>query len=207
MAGIDKTYTNSYKNYKEFKDWADKQIVTFFDGYKECIGDWIWNLKEEDFENGEIPIMNTPTWMDIYLIQNCKSKFVIKRMKEVYGKYFEEYQKLTNLSKIPDGYEKNRKIVIKNGVNCKFPFKRKMFKKPIGGKTYWWLQCDDDFWYNSETKTWVGWDDFYPHDTNTAHIKNTKALVRHLRKQYLPKGIEFRLSGKYIGEEYIIKIK
>ena len=25
MAGIDKTYTDSYLKYKEFKDWADNQ--------------------------------------------------------------------------------------------------------------------------------------------------------------------------------------
>ena len=37
MAGIDKTYTNSFKEYKEFKDWADKQKLTFFDGLSVCI--------------------------------------------------------------------------------------------------------------------------------------------------------------------------
>jgi hypothetical protein len=35
-------------------------------------------------------------------------------------------------------------------------------------------------------------------DTNTAHITSIKALIRHLRKQYLPKGITFTLSGRYI---------
>ena len=35
MAGIDKTYTNNYKEYKRFKDWANKQVVTFFDGQQE----------------------------------------------------------------------------------------------------------------------------------------------------------------------------
>ena len=85
MAGIDKTYTDSYKDYKEFKDWADTQVITFFDGHKKCIGNWVWKKEEADFSNGEIPIMNTPTWLDIYLIQNCKSEFVIERMKEVYS--------------------------------------------------------------------------------------------------------------------------
>ena len=46
-----------------------------------------------------------------------------------YGKHFQEYQKLTDLTKVPDGYAKNRKIVIKNGDRCKFPFKKKMFRK------------------------------------------------------------------------------
>ena len=162
MASIDKTYTDSYMEYKLFKEWADKKVVTFFDGHKECIGDWVWSRKEEDFNNGEIPIMNTLTWLDIYLIQNCKSEFVIKRMKCVYGSHFKEYQRLTNLSEVPEGYAKNRKIVIRNGDNCRFPFKKKMFRKPIGGKTGWWVQCEDDFYYNDETKTWVKWGAFLP---------------------------------------------
>jgi len=65
------------------------------------------------------------------------------------------------------------------------------------------VQCKDNFWYNSDTKTWVNVDSFYPSNTNTAHITSTKALVRHLRKQYLPKGITFTISGRYVGEEYV----
>ena len=97
MASIDKTYTDSYEEYKELKDWADKQKLTFFDGYTVCIGDWVWCYEEKDFNNGEIPIMNTPTWLDIYLIQNCKSKFVIDRMKVVYGETeFERFKTIGN---------------------------------------------------------------------------------------------------------------
>ena len=128
-------------------------------------------------------------------------------MKGVYGKHFEEYETRTNLDAVPEGYAKNRRIVITNGDKCKFPFKKKMFRKTIGGKMSWWVQCEDNYWYNSETKTWVGWDDFYPHNTNTAHIKSTKALVRHLRKQYLPKGVRFRISGRYVGEEYSVVVR
>jgi hypothetical protein len=207
MAGIDKTYTDNYNEYKAFKEWADKQVITFFDEHKECIGDWVCNYEKEDFYNGEIPIMNTPTWLDIYLIQNCKSKFVIERMKDVYGKHFDEYKNLTNLNTIPYGYCKNRKVVISNGDKCKFPFYKKMFKKPIGGKMDWWVQCEDDFCYNSETKTWVHRDSFYPHSTNTAHFKSIKAIIRHLRKQYLPKGVKFKISGRYVGEEYLATLK
>ena len=49
MASIDKTFTDSYKDYKRFKNWADKQTVTFFDGHQECIGDWVYELEEENF--------------------------------------------------------------------------------------------------------------------------------------------------------------
>ena len=204
MAGIDKTYTDSYKDYKEFKTWADSQKLTFFDGLSVCIGDWVWEYEKDDFDNGEIPIMNTPTWLDIYLIQNCKIDFVLDRMKSVYGeKSYKEFQEIDLTEEPPLDFKQNRKIIIKPSKHCKFPFKKKMFKKPIGGKTKWWLQCDDDFWYNDETKRWISYDTPYPHNTNTAHITSTKALIRHLRNQYLPKGVVFRISGRYVGEDYI----
>ena len=60
MAGIDKTYTDSFEEYKEFKAWADNQVLMFFDGHKECIGDWVWYYEKEDFlkllENIDKPI-------------------------------------------------------------------------------------------------------------------------------------------------------
>lgn len=44
----------------------------------------------------------------------------------------------------------------------------------------------------------------HAHNTNTAHIKSIKGVVRHLRKQYLPKGVTFNLIGRYVGEEYLV---
>lgn len=46
----------------------------------------------------------------------------------------------------------------------------------------------------------------YKLDDNTADITSIKALVRHLRKQYLPKDITFIISGNYVGEDYIVYI-
>ena len=204
MAGIDKTYTDSYKDYKEFKDWADAQTLTFFNGHKVCIGDWVWDYEEEDFDGGEIPIMNTPTWLDIYLVQNCKVKFVLDRMEEVYGRdSCKEYLSVDLTAGPPKEFQKNRKISVVRNKNTEFP----LHTKPYGGIKYWWLQCNDNFRYNSETNTWISPDSNYPWDTNTAHVTSVKALVRHLRKQYLPKGITFRLSGVYVGEEYSVHIK
>lgn len=203
MAGIDKTYTNSYKDYREFKNWADKQTLTFSNGHKVCIGDWVWEYEKEDFDGGEIPIMNTPTWLDIYLIQNCKSDFVLNRMKSVYGAESYEEFKTVDLTSQPSGdFKQNRRITFKRTDRTKFP----LHKKPYGGKTKWRLRCNDDFWYNDETKTWTSYDSHYPHNTNTAHITSIKALVRHLRKQYLPKGVVFTISGRYVGEEYLVQV-
>lgn len=204
MAGIDKTYTNSYSEYIEFKNWADKQILIFFNGHKICIGDWVWRYDEKDFNGDERPIMNTPTWLDIYLIQNCKSDFVLERMKSVYDEEsYKEFQTIDLTSKPPENFQQNRKIVIKKNNRTKFP----LHTKPYGGKTKWWLQCDNDFNYCDETKIWSSNENYYPHNTNTAHIKSIKGIVRHLRKQYLPKNVKFSISGRYIGEDYSIAIK
>ena len=203
MAGIDKTYTSSYKDYKEFKDWANDQFVTFFNGYKVCIGEWVWEYEKEDFDNGEIPIMNTPTWLDIYLIQNCKAKFVLDRMKAVYDEdSYKEFQTVDLTAKPPISFQQKRKIKIRRSNRTKYP----VHPTPFGGKIMWWLQSNDHFEYDDDSKTWSSRDNYYPSNTNTSHVKTLKALVRHLRKQYLPKGAIFNLIGRYVGEDYLVVV-
>ena len=203
MASIDKTYTDSYEEYKQFKDWADKQVLTFYNGHKVCIGNYVWTLEKEDFLYGEMPIMNTATWLDVYLIQNCKSEFVLNRMKEVYGE--DEYNKFKTINltaKPSDDFQQNRKITIKKAHDSLYPLHNKPYRK--GSK--WYLCCQENFWYHDDSKTWSSYDSYYPYNTNTADITSIKALVRHLRKQYLPKGITFIIYGGYIGENYIVNI-
>jgi hypothetical protein len=205
MAGIDKTYTNSYKDYIEFRDWAKKQFVTFFDGYRECVGNYVYqHWKEEDFDGTERPIMNTPTWVDIYLIQNCKFDFVLERMKEVYSEKNIEKYKEYNLSLPPSNdYKKNRKIVIKKHERTTFP----IHSQPYGKMKEWWIQSESRYYYNDKNKVWVNNEMEYPHNTNTSHIRSLKSIVRHLRKQYLKKGDKFVITGRYVGEIYEVIAK
>ena len=201
MAGIDKTYTDSYQDYKEFKNWAKEQILTFFNGHQVCIGDWIYDYNQGDFNGEKLPIMNTPTWLDIYLIQNCKIKFVLDRMKVVYSEELYKYSQTIDLSAPPPScFQQNRKIVFKNTKTTKF----NLHQKPLGGKSKWWLQSNFGFSYCSESKVWSNEDTWYPMNTNIAHIKSLKSVIRHLRKQFLPKGALFSLSGTFIGEEYLV---
>lgn len=201
MASIDKTYTNSYKDYKQFKDWADKQIVTFYDGYKECIGDYVWDLEESDFGENEIPIMNTPQWLDAYLLQHCKVQFVLDRMNQVYRKKSIEKMLQIDFAKLPDGYRKKRKIYINNNEFTSIPLSSK-YTKDV---KYWYLQSFGCY-YNENSKRWCLHKDFYPINTDTAHLKSIKAVIKHLRNQYLPSGVEFTLSGKYVGQCYTINV-
>jgi hypothetical protein len=203
MASIDNTYTNSYDEYKEFKDWANNQRITFFDGLSICVGDFVLDYEKDDFRNGEITIMNTPTWLDVYLIQNCKIEFVINRMKEVYGnEYYKELQQIDLTARPPENFRQNRKITIKRSQYTMFPFHSKPYKK----NTKWHLTCDADFRYYDKTKKWISDKMDYPYNTYSSSVTSVKALVRHLRKQYLPKGVVFKISGRYVGEEYLVLV-
>jgi hypothetical protein len=207
MAGIDKTYTDSYNDYKEFKEWASDKVIKFPTGQKVNISDYIYDRDQEDFVEGdEISIMNTPTYVDIFLIQNCPIQFVQDRMKDVYSEEsYNEFKNMVFPVAIPEEYKQNRKIkIVRTG---KFP----LYNNGINSERSWWLQTvdrDDEnyWWYDSETKLWTNGCLHLPHNTNTSHHKTVKSLVRFLRKQYLPKGLEFTLTGRYVGEDFLIKI-
>lgn len=205
MASIDRTYTDSYQEYKKFKDWADTQYLTFFDGHKVRIGDYVYDRDEEDFDGEEISIMNTQTWMDVYLIQNCESKFVLDRLKDVYGEeYYEELASYDLTAAPPEQFKKDREVRIIRNKRTIFP----IHNKPYGKGNTWWLLCyDNDFMYNTDTKRWIHLDYHYPFNTNAAHFKSIKALVRHLKTQYLPSGLSFYIQGRYTGEFYDVIIK
>jgi len=80
---------------------------------------------------GAIPVMNTPTWLDIYLIQNFKSKFVLDRMKSVYGEdSYKNFVKV-DLCAVPSvEFQQNRKINIMRSNSTKFP----LHSRSYGGK-------------------------------------------------------------------------
>lgn len=213
MASIDKIYAYSYEEYREFKDWADKQIHTFYDGLRACIGDGIRHIKKEHFPTeGGIAIMITPRWSDAYLIQKCSHTFIIERLKSVYCEETYKYLQNLNLSGKPtEDLKQNRKIIIRCnkysawGVHSR-PFRA--FRKSKGDiQTKWHVTTYDGLDYNEDTKTWVYDTLCYPANTNCSEAKSIKSLVRHLRKQYLPTNITFHIHGRYKGEYYDVHIR
>ena len=92
MAGIDKTYVKSYKDYIEVLDWC-KNIGIVIDDYGNKIQPYLWlynpNLTENDFNkdknNKQYIIWNTTLIQDLYIIRYCPCKVIQKRMKEVYS--------------------------------------------------------------------------------------------------------------------------
>jgi hypothetical protein len=94
--------------------------------------------------------------------------------------------------------KQNRKIRIRDHEKTLYA----LHSKPYLTKRSWWLQCNDNLWYDSKTRKWVT----YEHTTKVATVKSVKSLIRHLRKQYLPKGITFTLMGTYAGEVYTVYV-
>lgn len=79
MAGIDKTYTDSWAEYQSLLAWAKEQNCP---GLEESIYEW----EEEDFRNTAhpLPVLNTPERVDRYLALHCLLGFVQERLIEVY---------------------------------------------------------------------------------------------------------------------------
>ena len=77
MASIDKTYVDNYEDYLSYYEWAKDKYIEFFNKKRIYLKDYIYKWNESDFiGDGDLPMMNTPTYVDIYLIQNCPIKFV-----------------------------------------------------------------------------------------------------------------------------------
>jgi hypothetical protein len=210
MASIDKTYTTKYSEYKEFKEWARDKAVPFFDGKFFKVKEVIYDRDEEDFDGRDLPVFNSAEWLDIYLIKYCPVKFVQNRLLEVYNSKFIEYAKEQEFPlRPPKGFEKNRRISIRNSKETKFPFHTKPYPhwnaKNQKITNTWWVRCENNwlFNYNSKSKVWAEGQEYYNVNTCVAHFGSLKAVVRNLRKQYLPKGLVFTISGRYAAEKYL----
>jgi hypothetical protein len=90
MAAIDKTYTDSWRNYCNLKEWASKSKFICPDGTIVDISKSVYGwLEEREFGKGRfLPVMSTSWVSDYYLIKYCPLDFVQKRMIEVYNEEF-----------------------------------------------------------------------------------------------------------------------
>jgi hypothetical protein len=207
MASIDKTYTSSWKDYCEYRDWASKQKFMCPNGDVIRPIRYLYKLKEEDFDGiREKPIMNTPQTLDYFLIKHCPIKFVYDRMREVYNK--EYIDSVLNGTSEWDTFTKEGKYgtkfrMIKHPKDMKAnrPYKRNS----------WFVQLSNDgnCDYDSDNNRWLWCYELYEPKgwtSNTAHINTIKALKRHMRKWKLPKGTIVKALGGFIGDEYEFKI-
>lgn len=186
MASIDKTYTDSYKDYIEFVEWSRDKTVVFWTGLQEKVSSYIYHY--DDIKT-EVPIMNSPVWLDAFLLKHCPIKFVTDRIKEVYSILPDNF----SFDK-PEDCKQNRRIKI-------IPLNTKtVYNRPIKG--YYRLESEH-MAYNSIVKAWVEVGT-HPYSLSTSEHKTIKSLVRFLRKQCLPV-TEFELETRY-GEKYLVKV-
>lgn len=202
MARIDKTYTNNYDDYRLLLEWSKDKIVNFNYNHRKLsipVKNFIYEWDKDSFNSRELPVMNTPTWLDKYLIDNCTIDFVLDRLNEVYG---DGYLDDISLNTIPGDYKKNRKVSIVDDYDTSF----KLHNNPYYSEEKWWIQSyGTRLNYSDNLKAWVDSERF-PSNSNTMFASTIKSTVRLLRGMYLPK-TEFKLIGRCIGEVYKIKVK
>lgn len=197
MAGIDKTYIKTEKEYRELYDWC-KSVGTVTDDYgnritpmdylipksEEEVREWLKNLCDD----GEIPVWSTDNIFDLYLIRYCPIKFVQDRMNEVYN---DEYiQSVKNRTSEYDIFERN-------GV--KNPHYKIEYADGGKIKSKWqnWeieITLDDSnlFYYKDENKWRYYAEAFYGMDCGfTRYFSgrlDKRKLHRWIKKWDLPKG-------------------
>lgn len=202
MAGIDKTYTKLYSEYKTYKKWAEDD-QKFFNLYKYRLSEHFYDLKESDFTGDELPICNMPFYADIYLIRNCPIEFVQNWLKIQYAS---EYNNIKTYTSEYDTFKRNglgNKIhyTIKYG-NLGKHHNRCYLRK------YWYIYCNTPrWWYNQYTDEWLNYLELKPAYSNVAAIKTLKSLTRKLKKWNLPAKISFTIYGRYVGEIIYITTK
>lgn len=119
MAAIDKCYLNSYQDYMKLKEWMKGKTFITPRGCKIRLSDYLFSCDEKDFFDEakmprQIPIMNTPVFVDNYLYNNCKLPFIQDWLK---SRYFREGHSkgcsndITHGLHIPD-YEPCTKVAV-----------------------------------------------------------------------------------------------
>ena len=209
MAAIDKTYTNSFKKYKDYLNWAKDKVFICPNGQKLYPINYIYDFwKKEDFEGGKWhPIMNTSTSIDYFLIKNCPFDFVQEQLKDAYGEDY--YNNIKNGTSKYDIFSKEGKY----GTHFKMiasPQYKKL-NKPFS-PTHWHVQLREpegfSLWYNEDMNKWI-WDAELGdgHSNTCSKCKTIKSVKRHIRKWKLPKGTIVEVFSRHIGIGYKFRIK
>ena len=220
MAGIDKTYTSSWGEYQSLVEWCRGKSFTLKNGDIIYPREYIYQWSKEDFDGKkELPIWNTTTYLDIWLIRNCPLKFIQDRLKEQYSEgwskmAFTDYNEDDMYYKIltyTSPYDVNWRIL---DCSHKFYVKYKVNNKFKDDNLYWWVTIlNDGWWYNEKHNMWYHNEDALPIDSNYAHFRGNiskRKLARLIKHWDLPKGTQIQFEGdykRYIQKEFIVTIR
>lgn len=215
MAAIDKTYTDKYSDYEELLKWAKNRTFKCPNGIVFNVMDSIYaGWTEESFNNNELPVMNTSCSMDYFLIKYCPLEFVQNRLKKVYPEKY--YNSVKNGTSEFDKFRKNnigtkfKLIRIGSCSDHNTPWSFYNNRKKINPKFFVSVRDNtgEFIWYNEKYDKFVCTYELGDWTSSNAYCcKSLKALVRKIKKWELPKGSTVYVQGRYIGEEWQIKVK
>lgn len=194
MAGIDKTYVNTWDDYKKIREWAINTDMIYPNGINGGkMIKWFYypNLSEDDFkDNKEIALWNTSESVDMFLYKNCPFDLVQNRLKEQYGdvSYLDkesiDEHEVGNHFTLPSWYIEDAWYYVEVVYNNR------------------------NWMYSSKYDTWISPNELGP-SGGSCHICITsdKALARKIRKWNLPKGTIVSFSCIKYLHDFIIRIR
>lgn len=235
MAAIDKYYCKSADEatrlIKRFREVGTVSLGTFLGNeYTFTPYNYLYVNEDEiddiDWEE-EYPLWNSPCYMDKWLWENCKDfPNVIDDLKWKYCIKDEmtEEEIANQFVNIRSDY----KIGTKFKILKKCPNFLARNKKDI----WWWVTVDVPSHSSGTTANYTkrsflssngyeGWwhnetyDTFVPHglpfSSNTGYVYarylHEKKLLKIIRKYKLPVGSIITFSGRYVGQEYVVRVK
>ena len=205
MAGIDKTYVKSWEDYKIVRDWVESvgQVKDDFGNIFSPL-DWLSEWEESDFKGTqELPIWNTPLYLDVWLIRHCPLPIIQSRLQEQYG---EEYVEIKEGRSVYDHY-------VRPAASSQFKvYPPGYFPRGINRSRYYYIDIQEDsgdWMFDDEGEKWVNWKECRPWNTNTMTISGPitrRKFKRVIQKCGFPAGVKLMCYPNY-GEFFEVVIK
>lgn len=149
----------------------------------------------------EIPLWNTPLYVDIYLIRNCPIEFIQDRLKIQYS---DCYESIKNYTSIYDAPQKSPAKIIR------------LVKKPnfnLRLKTRWFISVNSEhnyYSYNEKHNKFVADTELCNSDSSHKLYFGNMSIrkaIRWIRHWNLPSDVTITFSGKYVGQDYTFVTK
>lgn len=235
MAAIDKTYVTK-SELLEAIEWAKKvgtvtaknghtfQPLAFIYGYNDLDDPHYFDEEREEYV-----LWNTPAWFDRWLWNNCPLKFVRERLEFQYPdeeerKTFENFKFDDPKNRLEIGYQHYTFLEVPKWHGHKWEMRHGRKHNPWpdkkGMQTYFMEimapnnEYEKDLKYDEETNAWYNRSDNVPaygeyvwqHYHKNPPTK--KAILRKLRKWYIPKGYVVRIYQlRYMGMDFKILVR
>lgn len=235
MSAIDKTYVTK-DELLEAIEWTKKvDIVTSENGHTFQPLTFIHSYNNVDDphyfdeEREEYVLWNTPMWFDRWLWNNCPLKFVRERLKFQYPneeerKAFENFKFDDPKNRLEKGHQHYTFLEVPKWCGHKWEMRHGRKNNPWpdkkGMQTYFMEiiapndEYEKDLKYDEETDTWYNRSDNVPAYGEYVwqyYHKNPptkKAILRELRKWYIPSGYIVRIHQlRYTGMDFKILVR